>query len=166
MSSVDIAVVAAPTTELTNKEMIPDKLWDRLVGRIVKDEDVPRELAERIMDQALGYLKLASLDPKGGYSPSSLVDIGWHTFILYTRSYGEFCRELTGGRFIHHEPTDDPSVSNRSVVGPYATAEAMKAAGIVVDEPLWACMCKSDRAECSDTSCSGDQGCRCGSCNY
>jgi hypothetical protein len=160
MSHIDIATIAAPTIDLTNKGLVPEVLWNRLVGRIVIDEEMPRELAERIMDQTLGYLKLASTVPEGHFSPSPLVDIGWHTFILYTREYSLFCREITGGKFIHHEPTDDPNVPNESS-GPYATAEAMKSFGLSVDEPLWACFCKSD---CSN--CNGGQGCQCGSCKY
>lgn len=45
--------------------------------------------------------------------------------------------------------------------GSSATAEAMKAAGISVDDPLWAHMHAGD---C--TAGDGDQGCRCGPCNY
>lgn len=118
---------------------------------------MPHDLAERILDQALGYLKLASSKPEGHYSPSPLVDIGWHTFILYTREYGKFCRDLTGGRFIHHEPTDEEGVPNLSS-GPLGTMQAMRELGIVVDEPLWAHMHAGD---CSN--CNGGQGCQCGS---
>lgn len=38
--------------------------------------------------------------------PSELVDIGWHTFILYTVDYAAFCERIAG-RFIHHVPNDD-----------------------------------------------------------
>ncbi|MCK9372704.1 MAG: hypothetical protein M0P91_05860 [Sulfuricurvum sp.] len=37
--------------------------------------------------------------------PSQVVDVAWHEFILFTRSYKEFCdRGL--GRFLHHTPTE------------------------------------------------------------
>ena len=39
-------------------------------------------------------------------SPSLLVDLAWHEFILFTRYYHEFC--LTHyGRFIHHTPSEN-----------------------------------------------------------
>jgi hypothetical protein len=156
----NIADLAPASVPLANLSMIDPKLQKRLIGRIEADEEMPRDLAERILDQALGYLKLAAEQPEGHYSPSPLVDIGWHTFILYTREYGNFCRELTNGRFIHHEPTDEEGVENLSS-GPAGTMEAMRQAGIVVDEPLWAHMHAGD---CSN--CNGGQGCQCGSCNY
>ncbi len=169
MTHAASAIMVAPTSvPLVNLSMIEEKLAERLIGRIMKDEEMPRELAERILDQALGYLKLAAEQPGGHFSPSPLVDIGWHTFILYTREYAMFCKKITDGRFIHHEPTDDDSVPNLSQ-GPYKTAEAMKKAGIVVDEPLWACMHSGDCSGDSGPGCSNcndGQGCKCGSCNY
>lgn len=151
--------VTPPRQAASNKELITPELWDRLVTRIERDDDVTHELAERIMDQALGYLKLASLRPGEGFSPSPLVDIGWHTFILYTRDYDRFCRELTGGQFIHHEPTDGEAP--RPSASPSTTMIAMRDLGIAVDEPLWECLHNGD---CSN--CNGGQGCQCGSCNY
>ncbi len=81
---------------LTNKGLVSDQFWIRLTNRIVKDEDgMDLTLAERIMDQALGFLRLcAEKTGPESYSPSPLVDIGWHTFILYTREYAAFCRRL------------------------------------------------------------------------
>lgn len=150
---------------LEHLSLIDMRLQNRLVNRIVKDEDLDHELATRILDQAIGFLRLAASQPKGHYSPSKIVDIGWHTFILYTRSYDEFCRNLTGGRFIHHEPTDDPSAPNNSK-GPRATAEAMRQIGLTVDEELWYHVHNSDCSDCTSSDGDGDQGCRCGSCNY
>lgn len=163
--ALDATSVAPASVALANLSMVDEKLRKRLVGRIEKDERTSRELAERILDQALGYLKLASQQPSGHFSPSPLVDVGWHTFILYTREYDRFCRELTGGRFIHHEPTDEEGVPNLSA-GPTSTMLAMRAAGISVDEPLWAHMNNADCSDCSAGDGDGDQGCKCGSCNY
>ncbi|MCX4742797.1 glycine-rich domain-containing protein [Streptomyces antibioticus] len=120
----------------TNKHLIDDQLWERLVNRIVKDEDMEHSLAERIMDQALGFLAVCATDKKADFRPSPLVDIGWHTFILYTKPYADFC-ERVAGWFIHHEPSDVPGVEYPK--GDTASAiAAMKAHGLVIDEPLWA----------------------------
>jgi hypothetical protein len=123
--------------ELTNKVLLDDQTWGRLVGRIVKDEDMDVALAERIVDQTIGFLKLASTSNGKAYSPSPMVDIGWHTFILYTREYAVFCEKIAG-RFIHHSPLDveGEDYSASSTVG--ETASAMKVRGIAVDEELWA----------------------------
>lgn len=146
---------------LAHRAAIDPTLWTRLVTRIVRDEeDMTKELAERIMDQALGYLKLAAAQPRKGFAPSPLVDIGWHTFILYTHPYAEFCSRVTGGGFIHHHPSDD---SEREMDGltPEQTAQAMRAMGLAVDDPLWTCFDKD-----SSCNCNQGQGCRCGPCNY
>lgn len=37
--------------------------------------------------------------------PSQIVDDGWHEFILFTRSYKDFCKKALG-RFLHHTPTE------------------------------------------------------------
>lgn len=167
MRNVVATQVAPSSVRLDNLTLVDDVLEHRLVQRIMKDEDLTFDLASRILDQAVGYLKLAALRPDMHYSPSPLVDIGWHTFILYTREYGKFCRELTGGQFIHHEPTDNPGTAGESL-GPYQTAAAMRELGITVDEPLWACLCKADHSSGSGdcSNCNGGQGCQCGPCNY
>lgn len=131
-----------------NKSLIADELWDRLVTRIVKDNDVDRSLAERIMDQALGFLRLVAIEPGKSYAPSRLVDIGWHTFILYTREYARFCDEIKGG-FIHHEPSDGPGMDD-DLRDARQTLAALRAGGFSVDEILW-----------SETACCGDSGASC-----
>jgi hypothetical protein len=117
------------------RELVSPELFDRLVGRIIKDEDVTRPVAEQIMEGALGFLKLCADHPGKGFAPSKLVDIGWHTFILYTRSYDEFCDQIAG-RFLHHEPNDNPSVTV-PVGGVMRTVEFMQAHGVPYNELVW-----------------------------
>lgn len=129
----------AITYELANKDLIDADLFAHLTARIAKAQNVGLPRAERIMDQALGFLKLCALDPEGKYSPSHTVDIGWHTFVLYTREYAEFC-ERVAGRFMHHSPYFEETQKGDI----QRTAAAMKAHGISVDEDLWdepACCC-------------------------
>lgn len=161
MTVVDLsAVQVEPGIELTHKQLIDDALWERLVNRIVEDEGIERHFAERIMDQALGFLALVKYEPEGHFNPSELVDIGWHTFILYTKPYADFCRSYVG-HFIHHNPTDDPTADYSDNGGPMATTDAMMRHGLKVDEALWAHFHEGD---CSN--CNGGQGCQCGPCNY
>lgn len=37
--------------------------------------------------------------------PSQAVDVAWHEFILFTRSYESFCQKAFG-HFLHHTPTE------------------------------------------------------------
>jgi len=166
MSAIELQSAVQPVEDrsrLSNKVLVSNPLWDRLVTRVQQDEGVEHELAERIMDQALAFLKLCGREPDGDYSPSPLVDVGWHTFILYTREYGAFCERLTG-TFVHHEPSDVPGVDyGTGNVG--RTVVAMKRLGIVVDESVWLNASASCSSYCSGDSCSGgggdgDPGCK------
>lgn len=150
-------------TTLTNKHLLDEELWERLVKRIMKDEDMERTLAERIMDQTLAFLQLCAAEPKGGYSPSPMVDIGWHTFILYTRFYAEFCMKI-GSQFIHHEPSDVPGV-NYPAGNIGRTVAALAKHGIKLDEQMWLNRNEGCSTYCSGDSCSGgggdgDPGCK------
>lgn len=148
--------VLADGVALSHKELVDSELWDRLVNRIAKDESMELSLAERIMDQALAFLALCAKDPEGNYSPSPLVDIGWHTFILYTKPYADFCMRMNG-RFIHHNPSDVEGVDYGT--GNIArTVMALREHGLVIDEPLWANTGHDCSSYCSGDSCSGGGG--------
>lgn len=140
--------------QLTHKGVISEELWSRLVTRIVKDEHMERAFAERIMDQALGFLRLTAVDPTTSYSPSPLVDIGWHTFILYTREYASFCHRVAG-HFIHHAPSDEPGVDYASGRAT-STVVAMLQHGFAVDEALWNSAADCDKC---DNCCNGGKHC-------
>ena len=45
-----------------------------------------------------------------GVRTSTMIDRGWHEFILFTRSYTDFCYDVLG-TFIHHQPLVDVGVS-------------------------------------------------------
>jgi hypothetical protein len=152
-----ISEVTAGVT-LAYKNLVDEQLWERLVSRIIKDEDVERALAERIMNEALGFLELCANEPDGKHSPSATVDIGWHTFILYTREYAAFCQR-DAGRFIHHEPTDVPGMDYTGANDSAYTMQVMLARG-PVDKMLW-----THAADCNSSGCHGgdcNQGCSSG----
>lgn len=141
-----VTQAASQAPKLANKSLISNQLWTRLVNRIVKDEKVEPAMAERIMDQALGFLALCAQNTgHQSFSPSAQVDTGWHTFVLYTREYAQFCQQIAG-RFIHHSPSDEEGV-NYGIGNIARTVTAMKAAGIQVDEELWK---RSNTSDCSD----------------
>ena len=138
------------TVEKTGRGLISEQLFGLLVDRIVAAEEVPAELAARMVDQALAFLCACGRDV--ALTPSAPVDIGRHAFILNTREYTEFCRRVAG-RFIHHVPDG----AGRKVSGARRraelarTIEAISSAGFAVDPELWLAA-----GACSD----GDDGCR------
>lgn len=117
------------------RELVHPVLYDRLVNRVVDDECVTREAAELIIDGALGFLKMCADYPDQNFAPSKPVDIGWHTFILYTKAYAGFCQRVAG-RFIHHEPADNPMQSSSGMsIGD--TTAFMDKHGISYNPVLW-----------------------------
>ncbi|MEV6906663.1 hypothetical protein [Amycolatopsis sp. NPDC051071] len=70
-------------------------------------------------DQALAFLAACARNTGTRLAPSDPVGIGWHTFVLHTRDYADFCARIAG-RFLHHVPTSDgdPKASGEAA---YAT---------------------------------------------
>ena len=133
--------------ELTvGRSLIPLTLFDRLVRRIVTDDDLPADLAERIIDQTLAFLGACAREHDEPLAPSELVDIGWHAFVLHTKDYTAFC-ERVAGRYLHHTPTEegDPAAAIATLA---RTVAAIEAAGFIVDPDLWPRNAVSDCTGC------------------
>ncbi|MEU1601830.1 glycine-rich domain-containing protein [Micromonospora matsumotoense] len=146
------------STSRAGRELVSDELFTRLARRIAHDHpELSPDLPARIADQALAFLGACAVTTES-IGPSEMVDIGWHTFILHTRDYADFC-ERTAGRFIHHEPeptSDDPPPSSPEPIGaPISrTVSAIVAAGFTLDHPLWvgvAAECTQCHAGCTDS---------------
>lgn len=148
--------MATPTLERTTaRSLIGDELFDRMAARIAAEEKLPAEVAGRIVEQALVFLVAASRNQSGlPLAPSPMVDLGWHTFILYTADYAAFC-ERVAGRFLHHAPTDDGRTAGDPKVVRQQTLAAMAATGYAVDPELW-----TGGADC-DVSGEGDKCSQC-----
>jgi hypothetical protein len=148
----------APTTTLGlngHRTMLPSALADRLIARIAAEHpDLAADTPARILDQALAFLETCATAPEP-IGPSALVDIGWHTFILYTHEYMEFC-DRVAGRYIHHVPDDTPTGDEwPTVPRPRSatlatTVAAMRRAGFEVDMPLWTMNGSADCTQCHE----------------
>jgi len=148
--------MTAPTTTRSLNEVrkhVPTPLADRLVARIAAEHpELSADMPARILDQTLAFLETCATatEPIG---PSELVDIGWHTFILYTHEYAEFCDRIAG-RFIHHVPDDGPT-GDEWPTAPKAnaatlatTVAAMRRAGHHLDVPIWSTSMATDCTQC------------------
>lgn len=105
------------------------------------------------MEQALSFLAACAVRPYARLAPSELVDIGWHTFILYTREYAEFCEQVAS-RFINHAP-EDPSILAPAGSNAVATVAVMRELGLPVIADLWA----------HPTDCTGSGTGKCSQCH-
>lgn len=136
---------------VTGRSLVPDELFDRLARRIVAEEKFNRELADRIVDQALAFLSACASNTGAPLAPSELVDIGWHTFILHTHDYAAFC-ERVAGRFLHHVPTGDDDSAVRYEAARETltrTVAVIEAAGFVIDADLWPAVSGKCNVNCS-----------------
>ncbi|HEY3480772.1 MAG TPA: hypothetical protein VGL02_17900 [Streptomyces sp.] len=124
------------STHRTGRALVSDDLFRRLTDRIIQAEGFDRDLAERIMDQALAFLVACAANVGDPLAPSELVDIGWHTFLLDTCEYAAFC-DRVAGRFIHHVPNGDEPATESPGEVLARTLRAMRALGFHPDDALW-----------------------------
>lgn len=73
-----------------------------VMQRYAEETRLPTEVLAEHEREIKRFLALSALNP-GKYGMRGPLDELWHTFILFTSSYAEFCRQL-GGKFIHHYP--------------------------------------------------------------
>ncbi|MDQ3786428.1 MAG: hypothetical protein M3422_04195 [Actinomycetota bacterium] len=110
-------------------------MFDRLVRRVLVDDQLDHDLAGRVVDQALAFLAASARNSSAPLAPSTLVDLGWHAFLLHTREYAAFCHSLAG-RFLHHVPTEGASSADAHETL-RRTVAAIESAGFTVDVALW-----------------------------
>lgn len=124
------------STNRTGRSLVSPELFRRLTDRIVESERLERDLAERIMDQALAFLLACAVNVGAPLAPSELVDIGWHTFLLDTQEYAAFC-DRVAGRFVHHVPNDNHRTGESPSDVLARTVTAMRTLGFQLDDALW-----------------------------
>lgn len=83
-----------------------------VVERLVKDQVVASAAqAEQLFTEAKRYLVLSAVNDDVAVGMcSARVDEAWHTFILYTAEYAEFCTRYFG-RYMGHAPKNAPTGS-------------------------------------------------------
>ena len=116
-------------------------IWDREVALLLRDEVMVRDLAERILGNAVMYMIASMEHAEVHLGVGKIVDIGVHQVILDTPVYFALCDLYNVGAYKHHAPfiqrRDDGTVTS--------TAEFLRSIGFDPDEELWA----RDGAECS-----------------
>lgn len=151
--------------EIVQKAMDFD--MDIVVRRYMKDYELPREVAEEHEKELKRYLALNAINPPKAYGMRGQVDEIWHTFLLFTKEYQRFCKEV-GGKFIHHIPNTHLSVPERSTY--FNTLEDYKEIfGEAPPEHIWPAVSNpnnpldSANLDVCSTSCRGC-GSGCSSC--
>lgn len=116
-------------------------LWDREVALLLRDHTMVRDMAERILGNAVMYTVGCMEHPEVHLGVGKLVDIGVHQLILDTPVWWALCDAYNEGRYKHHAPF----IARRRDGLCSRTADFLKSIGFDIDEELWAI----DGAECS-----------------
>ncbi|MHB1769713.1 MAG: glycine-rich domain-containing protein [Minisyncoccota bacterium] len=75
-----------------------------LLNKIQMELGITRAEAEILFEDVKRFLALCVTTPQP-LAPTKTLDQGWHTFILFTKEYGQFCKDYCG-RYVHHQPED------------------------------------------------------------
>ncbi len=75
--------------------------------KVQKAANVPIGEVEQLLTEVLRFMNLTQIAAER-LTPSHIVDLAWHEFILFTRYYADFC-ETQFGRFVHHHPGGNES---------------------------------------------------------
>lgn len=76
---------------------------DQVVERYALEHDAPIGVAKELEHELKRFLALCASGPEREYGMCGPVDDLWHSFIVDTMNYGDFCQKFAG-RFIHHVP--------------------------------------------------------------
>ncbi|WP_139959328.1 glycine-rich domain-containing protein [Flavicella sediminum] len=86
-------------------EKIKDYDLSKIIERHKKDEKVDTKTAELRAIELKKWLVIAKVNAtKKSYKLTGNIDKIWHTFLMFTKDYNNFCKELGG--FVHHSPMD------------------------------------------------------------
>jgi uncharacterized protein involved in tolerance to divalent cations len=89
-----------------------------IVARYRHDYEVPEIVAREHETELKKYLALCAAHPGKHYGMTPVIDDLWHTFLVFTREYARFCKQVAG-RFLHHAPTKDEEKRDGSAVQNY-----------------------------------------------
>jgi hypothetical protein len=104
---------------------------------------------------AIGYSKLNM--------PVKAIDIVWHTFLLFTAEYAEFCNRFVG-RFVHHIPvtsrSNGDSMDQQNLIEIYEKVFGENLATTDMADNTSECNCDSCRARIAEMQAVSQTACR------
>jgi len=87
-----------------------------VLARYMSVYNASPDAANETLVELKRWLTLCVLHRDNRYATGGKVDDMWHTFILFTKDYAQFCHDIAGS-FIHHTPatkSDDMEAQKRS----------------------------------------------------
>ncbi|MFJ4631485.1 hypothetical protein [Streptomyces sp. NPDC088847] len=142
--------VAVAITTRTGRSLVTNADFAMLAAFCADEYGLERAVADRVVDQALALVFVMGSTGEGTFmAPSQQVDPGWHTLILHTDWYANWCQEQFG-YFLHHQPNSKTRTGGLMT----SVVSKIRAAGFEVDDQLW-----GTAAECNPPACCGDGPC-------
>lgn len=112
-----------------------------IVARFVKNYGVDKEQANIIFDDVKRWLWLAYKVRAEGIKKPLVIDAQlvvldemWHNFILFTREYSHFCKELFG-QYLHHSPNTESN--KKKEADKYKEMSVAERKKILMDSKRW-----------------------------
>jgi hypothetical protein len=101
----------ADTTQIASLEEALAYRHPGVVRRYAKEQHASPQEAEEVFRETLKWLYLCARGIRADVGCAMTVEIGqldemWHTFLLFTRDYADFC-ERYFGFFLHHIPVEE-----------------------------------------------------------
>lgn len=86
---------------------------DSIVERYASDQGLSVSQAREHERELKRYFSMVIDNPDYVYGMCGPIDELWHTFLVFTKPYQEFCHSVAG-RFIHHFPNENAGDQNDS----------------------------------------------------
>lgn len=128
---------------------------DHVVARYADDEDISVDVATEHERELKRFLALCAANGGKRYGMRGPIDHLWHTFIMFTKDYADFC-DSVAGRFIHHVPEPKGQAATPASRSSYEAflADYEKMFGEPAPTHLWPRFAENS-----------DEGANCGGCN-
>jgi hypothetical protein len=133
-------MTATTTNRPTSLDEVLAYRHPAVLRRYAEEQHAPLEEAEEVFREMLKFLyvchRAATELPSGlGYVVSTeieKIDWMWHTFLLFTMDYADFC-ERHFGHFLHHVPGEAATESEAPVDGSTVRAQVERQFALVYD---------------------------------
>jgi hypothetical protein len=77
---------------------------DDVLKKYCEEQSLPMKVAREHEREIKRFLALIAINPKTTYGMKGPIDELWHTFVLFTKKYTDFCYGVSG-RYLHHFPS-------------------------------------------------------------
>lgn len=105
-------MLSMKTNELVKRKILSYKN-EGVIQKYSKEHHVSLSEASLRFEEMKKFLYICATR-KGAFSPSKVIDDVWHTFLLFTRDYNDFCVSHFD-KFVHHVPDVEVTQESKKI---------------------------------------------------